>query len=544
MTQSVSPGRPLVPSRRLRVLAAACFVVAATVHGFEWPESAWANVLTLVGLFVGTMLLLVWFVLRSGYSRSLRYGTAAALALALGAACATLEIEGVDGSLVPRFKWRSEKRADELLAKVAAAGLRADLATTTPSDYPRFLGADGRAVVQGVRLDPEWSLRPPKLLWKQPIGAGWSAFAVVNGFAVTMEQRGPEELVVCREIAAGGRIVWAHSLPVRHFTIEGGVGPRSTPTIHGGRVYALGATGVLRCLDGATGELIWRQDLVGKLTGEPGRTPGEGEPPEAADDRARVAWGRSASPLVVGQRVIVPAGGPEGNQAALAAFRLDDGRPIWRSGPRQVAYASPELATLDGVRQLVIVNEDYITGHDVETGAELWAEPWPGKSYANASVSQCFPVGPDRLLVSKGYGGGAKVFRVRQAGGRWTSEVVAENHRPLRTKFANVVVRQGHAYGLSDGILECVEVDTLRSKWKRGRYGHGQTMLVGDLLLVQAESGEVALVEASPRAYRELARFQALEGNTWNNPALAGSRLLVRNAVEAACYELPLQPAP
>jgi len=110
----------------------------------------------------------------------------------------------------------------------------------------------------------------------------------------------------------------------------------------------------------------------------------------------------------------------------------------------------------------------------------------------------------------------------------------------LKAKFTNVVWRDGFLYGLDDGILTCVDAANGERRWKGGRYGHGQTLLVDDLLLVLAEDGQVARVEAEPTAYRELGRFAALSGKTWNVPALSGSRLVVRNDREAACFELPL----
>jgi outer membrane protein assembly factor BamB len=209
-----------------------------------------------------------------------------------------------------------------------------------------------------------------------------------------------------------------------------------------------------------------------------------------------------------------------------------------------VAYASPALATLGGRQQIVIVNQDFITGHDPADGRELWSIDWDGPSNSSANTSQAQPIGGDRLLVTKGYGGGARVFAVRHVGGGWAAQTLLANATALRTKLTNVVVHQGHAYGLSDGILQCVDLSTLSARWKRGRYGHGQTMLVGNLLLIQADTGEVVLVAADPQRHLELGRFQAIEGNTWNNPALWGPYLLVRNGEEAACYELPLAGGP
>ncbi len=250
------------------------------------------------------------------------------------------------------------------------------------------------------------------------------------------------------------------------------------------------------------------------------------------------------SPLIVDDLVVVPLGGPaQGPWVSLAAFDKTTGRLAWTGGDCQASYSSPVLATLAGRRQILIVNQDYVSGHDPASGKPLWKHPWPGSSSTNASVSQVVPVPGDRLLLSKAYGGGAKLLQLSTAKrDSWQVTKVWSNSRVLRTKFSNVVVHGDHVYGLSDGVLECVELAGGRRVWKGGRYGQGQILGVDDVLLVQAESGEVVLVEAAPAGHRELGRFAALEGKTWNNPSLYGRFLLVRNAEQAACYELALEP--
>ncbi|HPM82035.1 MAG TPA: PQQ-like beta-propeller repeat protein [Candidatus Anammoximicrobium sp.] len=491
-------------------------------------ERAEVNVATLVLACVAAGAVFVWFLFFSGYSSRCRWGVLGAAVLGLAAAVACLRIEQVSGDLVPRLVFRWQPDADQRLARPAAATADVDLQTTTPEDFPQFLGPRRDAHLTGIRLDRNWQVRPPRLLWRQAIGAGWSTFAAVNGFAVTMEQRGDEELVTCYEVATG-TMRWFHAVPARHHTVLGGAGPRATPTIHEGRVYALGATGVLRCLDGATGRPVWIEDLLARI----GVT--------AEEDLDAIAWGRSNSPLIVDDLVVVPLGGPaQGPWVSLAAFDKATGRLVWTGGDCQASYSSPVLATIAGRRQILIVNQGYVSGHDPASGAQLWKHPWPGSSRGDASVSQVVPAPNDRLLLSKGYGVGAKLLQVSRNGpDQWQVAEVWSNSRVLRTKFCNVVVLGDHVYGLSDGILECVEVAGGRRVWKAGRYAMGQILGAGDLLVVQAESGEVALVEATPAEHRELGRLAALEGKTWNNPSLYGRYLLLRNAEQAACYELP-----
>jgi outer membrane protein assembly factor BamB len=407
--------------------------------------------------------------------------------------------------------------------------LSVDLLTTTDHDFPQFLGPNRDLSVAGIQLERDWRTHPPRLLWRQPIGAGWSAFSVVNAYALTMEQRGDDEMVSCYEVNSG-KLRWWHSIPARHSTVLGGIGPRGTPTIHEGRVYALGATGVLRCLDGATGKPVWPSIDLPQMYGVP---PGR--------DTDAVAWGRAASPLIVDDLVVVPAGGPlSGPHVSLVAFDMHTGDKVWEGGTRQISYASPSLATIDGQRQILIVNEDTVSGHDPSTGQLLWQFDWPGSSNTNATVSQAVAMPGDRVLLSKAYGGGAAMLHVFRNDQRWSVDELWRDRGLLKTKFCNVAVKDNYVFGLSDGILECVDASTGRRQWKKGRYGHGQVLLVDDVLLVQAESGEVLMVEADPIQHTELGRFQAIEGKTWNNLCLSGRCLLVRNALEAACYKMAL----
>ncbi len=488
---------------------------------------------------VGTILLLgIWMALFAPFSRSTRWWSVAAGLACLALLSYVFELRGFTGNLVPMFGLRSGKHPE---AELAAKGLPTQSTVksaawqTTDHDYPGFLGGNRDAYVPDVRLETAWQTHPPKLVWKQPIGGGYSAFAIVGEAAVTLEQRGEQELVTCYDVSTG-QLRWYHAIKARHHDMVGGDGPGSTPTIVDGRVYALGGTGVLRCIDGASGALIWMRDVLADVG------------TDAETDHSGVPWGRSASPLVVDDLVVVPGGGPPaGPKVSLVAYNKTTGDIIWKAGKREVSYSSPNLANYGGVRQIVIVNESHITGHDPKTGDVLWEAPWEGSSGSSASASQTVPVADDRFFVSKGYSsGGGALFEIKHNDdGSWSAKKLWHNHRVLMTKLNNVIVKDGYVYGLSDGVLQCVDVKAVDAKggkrqWAGTDYGHGQVMRVGDELLVMGEDGTVALVALDPTEFRELARIQAIEGKTWNNPALSGNRLLVRNAQEAALYELPL----
>ncbi len=401
-----------------------------------------------------------------------------------------------------------------------------DLATTTPDDFPEFLGAGRRAAVDHITLDPDWQENAPRELWRQPIGAGWSAFSIVNGFAITMEQRGDDEQTTCYALSSGlhhWTVAWQE-----RFTVMG-TGPRSTPTISNGRVYALGAWGHLVCIDGNSGRVVWERELLSDLG------------IHWSDEKKGVGFGRCNSPLVTDTLVIVPGGGLRGARASLLAYDATTGTPRWRGGKEQISYCSPVLVEMLGEQQVLIVNEDTVSGHAIETGAELWSYAWSGNSSTDANVSQPVPLSSSRILISKGYGCGATVIELFRKESDQTIEVreTWSNRSVLRTKFSNVVIWNGHAYGLSDGVLECVDLTDGQRKWKEGRHRHGQILRVKDLLLVLGEKGELVLVGLDPgKPNSVLGRVQALTGTTWNNIALYGRFLLIRNATEAVCYEL------
>jgi outer membrane protein assembly factor BamB len=296
----------------------------------------------------------------------------------------------------------------------------------------------------------------------------------------------------------------------------GGDGPRATPTIADGRVYVMGATGILDCLDGATGSVIWSRDVLADTGGK------------------NLRWGKSCSPLVVDAFVIVTGG--DGPGPSLLAYDRRTGNPLWRSGTDQSAYCSPALATIGGSREVVVVNAHSVTGCDLGTGTQLWSFPWKGNF---PKVSQAVPFDGDRLFISAGYGLGCSMLHISTDVGGGQSVTQIWNSRKLKTEFTNIAVHNGLVYGLDDGVLTCLDPAAGGRHWRDGSYGHGQLLRAGNLLIVQSEAGDVALVDASPDKYHEIATFPALTSKTWNNPALSGHLLLVRNGHEAACYELP-----
>lgn len=497
-------------------------------------DNATTNVVVVFFTFLGVLTLGTWYAFFSGLSRRTRFVPPLILLAAVAGFFTYFRIDHVTGEMLPVFAPRFAPKADAKLPPPSvspAVQAKGVAAAATIDDFPQFLGPERLAAVEGVALERDWERHPPELMWRRPVGAGWSGFAVAGGRAVTLEQRGPEEFVTCYDTVLG-TLYWSHSHEARYESVLGGVGPRSTPTIRDGRVYVVGATGWFGCLDFETGNVLWAKNLPSEF----------GISPE--QELEILPFARSSSPLIVDELVVVPAGGPpEGAKVSLAAFDRKTGREVWRGGDEQLSHASPALATLAGRRQILCVNESSVTGHDPATGRELWRFDWPGRNEIEANNSQAVPVPPDRVFVSKGQGGGAKLVRlVPRDDGAFTVEPLWHNRRVLRTKFTNVALLDGYAYGLSDGILECVRLDTGERMWKAGRYKHGQLLRVGPDLLVLSEDGELVLIEATPeRPNHVFGRIQAIDGQTWNTFAFAAPYALLRNAREAACYRLRLR---
>ena len=418
------------------------------------------------------------------------------------------QFKGFSGDLIPIFEWRWQEEPTTFRQDLVGTS-NTEISTT---DYPQFLGPHRSGVVTNIKLNLDWNTHPPKLIWRQPIGAGWSGFAVVGNSAITQEQDGEWEKVVCYELQTG-EVKWSHKDRARYDAPPAGLGPRATPTISGNRVYTVGSTGILNCLDFETGEQLWTTHIFEENKADP--------PP----------WGVSISPLVFDELVIVSAGG-------AVAYHKETGEIEWTGYRTRSGYSSPLRTTLAGTEQIVLFNQGLITAHEPLTGKLLWKQPW---SLRAECVAQPVPFSDDKLLVSTGYGVGAKLYRIsRNPAGEFDVSIIWETIY-LKAKFTNIIHYEGYLYGLDDGIFTCVNpVDGTR-QWKSGRYKHGQTILISDVLLVTTESGEVVLVEPDPERHIEHTGFAALKakGRTWNTPALAGPYLLVRNDREAACYQLP-----
>jgi outer membrane protein assembly factor BamB len=421
------------------------------------------------------LLLAFWVLFFSGLRWGHRFGLlGCGVVLLAGAGFGLSKVVRQEGSIngagTPRYVWSwTPPRTEASLADLAIGAKgneegQTDLSVNEDTDYPQFLGRDRDGVARGVRPDHDWKAHPPKEMWRQKIGTGWSAFALAGEYALTQEQRGDKELVVCYELKTG-KVRWTHAHDVRFRDSQGGDGPRATPTIAGDRVYTVGGTGILDCIDGRGGKNVWSRDTLAEIK------------------RGNLVWGKSCSPLVFDDKVIV-TGGKDGGPSLLA-YHKNTGEPLWKAGEDEAGYSSPALATVAGMRQILSINAHSITSHDPTDGKVLWHVDWPGE-WIPARVSQPVPMPGDRVFISAGYGVGCMMLHIAKgADGTLTAETLW-NNRNMRTQFSNVVITRDCAFGLDDRWLACIDLNTGERKWKGERYEYGQVLLVNNLLIVQA----------------------------------------------------------
>jgi outer membrane protein assembly factor BamB len=476
------------------------------------------KMLLLFGIPVLSLALVAWAVICGRLSRGPRTVALVATILLACSAFTLLRTGGMAGDGSSDFHWRWTPTPEERLLSQAGTEPAALPATgpaaQTAAPWPGFRGPQRDGVVRGVRIATDWSQSPPVELWRRDIGPGWSSFAVGGDLLYTQEQLGDDELVTCYRVATG-QPVWRHHDKARFWESNAGAGPRATPTLHNGRVYTCGATGFVNALNAADGAFVWSRNA-------------------ASDAEVKVPhWGLAGSPLVVDDLVIVAAAG------RLIAYDLATGSPRWRGPTGGYGYSSPHLATIDKVKQVLLLNGVGALSVAPATGTPLWEHAWE----SDGIVQPALTADGDVLIGSgSGLGGNAKgVRRIAVGHGpsgwtieeRWTSTGV-------KPYFNDIVIHQGHAFGFDGDFLACIDLADGQRKWKGERYGHGQLILLADqdLLVVLSEKGALALVAATPDHFKELARLPALEGKTWNHPVLAGDVLLVRNDHEMIAFRL------
>ncbi|MCI0414118.1 PQQ-like beta-propeller repeat protein [bacterium] len=380
------------------------------------------------------------------------------------------------------------------------------------ADWPQWRGINRDGISKETGLLKTWPPAGPKTIWKTALGNGYSAIAVSQGRIFTMASVGVNEYALCFD-AATGKEIWRFKTDATYQSGQGD-GPRSTPTVDGNWVYVLGAQSKLYALNGKDGKKIWFHDLHSEYGSE---IPG---------------WGTSTSPLVEGDLLLVDIGGKTGH--SIGAFNKKSGALVWKTHTDKQGYSSPIAINANGARQIL-----FFTGTSLvsvsPTGTVNWKYPWRTSYYAN--IATPIFIAPDKVYLSTAYDTGAAVLKL--TGGKdklsfqelWKSKI-SQNH------FNSSVLHNDHIYGFDQAILQCIEVNTGKEKWKQSGFGKGSLILAEGNLIVLGERGQLALVEATPSAYKEKSRIQAIEGKTWTSPALANGKLYLRNEKEMFCMDL------
>lgn len=472
----------------------------------------------------------IWLLVARRVSPRTQRAGFCALIFACFAYCLLFRFDGLRAGQLPEMNWRWAPTEEqkflaaraEIKKKLGASAVAAKKWTLQPDDCPDFRGPNRDGVLRGITIVGNWETHPPKPLWKKRVGPGWSGMIVVDGHLVTQEQRDQSESVVCYN-ATTGEELWAHPDDARFQEELAGAGPRGTPTFADDRIYALGAKGKLNCLVPETGEVVWSRDMVA-------------DSGVSASDQPQ--WGYSISPLVVDGFVIVFAGGE--SDKSILAYRVANGEIAWTSKGGKQSYSSPQLAVVNGRRQILMHDTDALHSLAIEDGAELWNSP--RSSAIELPMIQPHVLGTSDVVAATAPG--MARIAVKKDGDKWSADRRWESN-VLRPDFSDFVIHKGCIYGLNDGVLCCLDVETGEKLWKKSRLGHGQILLIADqdAILVSNEKGEIILLSVNREGPTEIGRFQAIEGKTWNSPVIVGKRVYLRNAAEMAAFEIDVQPA-
>jgi outer membrane protein assembly factor BamB len=501
---------------RLLILGVLVLTIAAAVFVADPTMNLFPMVLTGLPFFLtGSGL---WLAIAKRRPARVQLGGLAAVCLTVFGCLCLVRWEGLDGRQRAQYAWRWSPTAEEKFladskthASSDASAASSKVLSVQPGDSASFLTGESEGVA-GALAFSDWKTTPPPLLWRRRVGPAWSGMSLIDGVLLTQEQRGESESVVAYQAATGDEI-WTSQAPGRFEEALSGAGPRGTPAFCDNQVYSLGARGFLSCVSASDGASVWSKNIL------------------ADAEKDIPQWGLSVSPLIVDHLAVVFAGGTVG----LAAYDLKTGEKVWSHASGSQSYSSPQLMTINGQRQIVMHDVRALFAVEPADGRLLWEHPNAGE--AAVPMLQPHLVGDSDLVL--GWGNGVIRLNLLREGDNWSATPVWESNR-LKPGFNEFAIHQNHIYGLDDGILCCIDLQTGKRLWKAGRYGFGQLLLLRDMsrLLIVTETGDIVLATANPEKHEELGRFKAIDGKCWNHPLLAHGRLYVRNAEEMACFQL------
>lgn len=405
-----------------------------------------------------------------------------------------------------------ESRLGSMFAAVlVVVGYVAAASAQTNGEWPQWRGANRDGISKETGLLKQWPDGGPPLVWKAGgAGSGYSSFAISKGRLYTMGSRGVREFVIAFDVA-NGKEIWAtpHG---KTFDNDRGGGPRGTPTVDGDRVFALGGSGDLSALDARTGKIVWTLNVLSKFGG------------------SNIRWGISESPLVIGDKVLVNAGG---RGASIVALKKTDGALIWQSQSDEAGYSSGLPVQVGGTTQVIFFTGNRVVALDVRDGKLLWEYGRPSNDVANIAT----PVARgNRVWISSDYGTGGGLVEIK-ADGKGQEVYFTKD---MRNHHATSILIGDHLYGFSSAILTAMKFDTGEVAWRDRSVGKGSLTFADGHLYAFSENGVVGLIEADPTAYREKGRFRIQQGSlpTWSHPVVAGGRLYIRDQDTIYAYDV------
>ena len=403
------------------------------------------------------------------------------------------------------------KNTRVLLPAILLLALAQHALAQSAADWPQWRGPNRDGISKETGLLKQWPAEGPPLVWKASgAGGGYSSFSVANGKLYTMGLRGGREYVVAFDVATG-KEAWAtpHGSAFRN---DRGDGPRGTPTIDGDRLYALGGSGDLTALDARTGKIVWTKNVLREFGG------------------SNITWGISESPLVLGDKVLVNAGGPG---ASIVALNKANGALIWKSQSDKAGYSSAIPVEVNGTTQVVFFTAERAVGLDAKDGHLLWEYGRPANNVANVAT----PIArANRVFISSDYGTGGGVIEIKadnKAQEIWFT-------KDMRNHHSSSVLIGDYLYGFSSAILTAIRFDTGEIAWRDRSVGKGSLVYADGNLYCFSENGVVGLVEATPTGYKEKGRFRLAQGNlpTWTHPVVVGGRLYLRDQDTIYAYDV------
>lgn len=406
--------------------------------------------------------------------------------------------------------------------------LAASLAPRVPAeDWTQYRGPNHDGI-SSENIRTNWDAQPPRQLWQVPLGPALSSFTIAGGQAYTQVRRrisGTDQEVCIALNADTGQELWATPLGLADYP-DGGVGgddgPRSTPTIDGNRVYVLTSYLRLACLDAANGQIVWSKDLVNEL------------------GSVVIPWQNAASPLLIGDRIYLNANSPG---QCLMAIEKRDGSIAWKRQNDNLTQSSPVAATIAGVTQVVFFAQSGLVSVRPDNGDVLWRYPFPFSIATAASPV----VAGNVVYCSAAYGGGAGAVQIASNGSALSPNQLWRTPGAHMNHWATPVYFDGHLYGIYGQTvvrLACLDLSTATEVWTYSGVGTGGVLLVGGVLMVLTDDGDLVLVKPDPTAYTEITRFSAVTGKCWNVPAVSNGRIYVRSTTQAAAYDVSLAATP